>query len=248
MPSAISIDNLQFAYPKTRGGKADRAEQTVLLDIPKWHLDAGKTVFLHGPSGCGKSTLLNLLSGTLSLSVNSENQGEIAVLGQAMTTMSNTKKDAFRAKELGVVFQQLNLIGYLSVADNIRLANTFATKGSYFDTQKLERVLTNLNLPMTIVNKKASELSVGQQQRVAICRALFHAPKLLIVDEPTSALDAQSTAKFMQLLLSNTQQLAASLLFVSHDMRLAKDFDQCLALSDINRVVSNSSPSQNGAA
>ena len=196
-------------------------------------------MFLHGPSGCGKSTLLNLLSGTLSLSVNATNKGNISVLGQSITSMSNTKKDKFRAKELGVVFQQLNLIGYLSVADNIRLANSFSSGTTYFDTERLEQVLTNLNLPLTIINQKASQLSVGQQQRVAIARALFHTPKLLIVDEPTSALDVQSTAKFMQLLLTNTQELAASLIFVSHDLRLATDFDESISLLDINRVSSN---------
>lgn len=246
MSPAITLDDLQFAYPKARVNKQDKVQQPFILDIPKWYLESGKTIFLHGPSGCGKSTLLNLLSGTLSLSVNSANKGEIGVLGHSLTTMSNTKKDAFRAKELGVVFQQLNLIGYLSVADNIKLASRFATGDANFNSVKLEQVLTSLNLPMTIVNQKASDLSVGQQQRVAIARALFHAPQLLIVDEPTSALDAQSTAKFMQLLLSSTQQLAATLLFVSHDMRLSQDFDQCVALSDINRAAPNALAYQQG--
>jgi putative ABC transport system ATP-binding protein len=244
MSTAISIDNLQFAYPKTRGNKPNQSHQSVILDIPKWSIDSGTTVFLHGPSGCGKSTLLNLLSGTLSLSVNAANKGEIRVLGQTITTMSNTNLDAFRAKQLGVVFQQFNLIGYLSVADNIRLANRFATGKAEFDGDKLEQVLTKLNLDIDIAHHKASQLSVGQQQRVAIARALFHEPKLLIVDEPTSALDAQSSAKFMQLLLSNTKRLGASLLFVSHDMRLAKDFDQCLSLSDISHAKGLSEASQ----
>jgi len=216
------------------------------LNIPSWQLDMGKTAFLHGPSGCGKSTLLNLLSGTLSLSVNAANHGEIRVLDKSINAMSNANKDAFRAKELGVVFQQLNLIGYLSVADNIKLSNRFSSGSSEFNMDKLEQVLTNLNLSMSIVNYKANQLSVGQQQRVAIARALFHSPKLLIVDEPTSALDAQSTAKFMQLLLSNTQQLGASLLFVSHDMRLATDFDKCVGLPEINKASLNCELSQEG--
>lgn len=245
MSRAITIENLQFAYPGKGGKTLNKAHQSIILDIPSWQLEKGKSVFLHGPSGCGKSTLLNLLSGTLGLSVNTSNTGDISVLGQSITTMSNTQKDKFRARELGVVFQQLNLIGYLSVADNIRLANKFSTGNTNLDVDKLERVLTNLNLPLTIVNQKASQLSVGQQQRVAIARALFHSPKLLIVDEPTSALDAQSTAKFMQLLLSNTQELEASLVFVSHDMRLADDFDESISLSEINRVASDL-PSQLG--
>lgn len=239
MSSAITIDGLQFSYPHKNTGTKNDVDQSVILDIPRWQLESGKSVFLHGPSGCGKSTLLNLLSGTLSLSVNKTNKGNISVLGQSITNMSNTKKDKFRAKELGVVFQQLNLIGYLSVADNIRLANSFSSSSSNFDAERLEQVLTNLNLSTTIIDQKASQLSVGQQQRVAIARALFHAPKLLIVDEPTSALDAQSTAKFMQLLLNNAQKLKASLVFVSHDLRLATDFDESTSLLDINRVESH---------
>ena len=244
MSNAITIDNLQFSYPVKKGNTANNAHQSVVLDIPSWQIERGQRVFLHGPSGCGKSTLLNLLSGTLSLSVNAANKGDISVLDHSMTSMSNRKKDKFRARELGVVFQQLNLIGYLSVADNIRLANHFSTGISTLDADKLKQVLTNLNLPLTIIDQKASQLSVGQQQRVAIARALFHAPKLLIVDEPTSALDAQSTSKFMELLLSNAEQLEASLVFVSHDLRLATDFDQCISLSEINRVTSNLASTQ----
>jgi putative ABC transport system ATP-binding protein len=133
-----------------------------------------------------------------------------------------------------VVFQQLNLIGYLSVLDNIKLASLFSQHAHKFDYDKLKQVLTNLNLSSEVLHHKARDLSVGQQQRVAIARALYHQPALLIVDEPTSALDLRSTTKFMQLLLNNTQELNTTLLFVSHDMRLAKNFDQCVALADIN--------------
>jgi putative ABC transport system ATP-binding protein len=236
MSVAINIENLNFAYPQK---KSITDVAPLVLNIPKWQVDAGKRVFLHGPSGSGKSTLLNLLSGTLSLSVNAKNSAVLSVLGQPLQTFSNRKKDEFRAKSLGVVFQQLNLIGYLSVLDNIKLASLFSQKAPKFDNNKLKQVLTNLNLSSDVLYTKASDLSVGQQQRVAIARALYHKPSLLIVDEPTSALDLQSTTKFMQLLLDNTQQLNATLLFVSHDMRLAKDFDQCIALDDINQACGN---------
>jgi putative ABC transport system ATP-binding protein len=112
----------------------------------------------------------------------------------------------------------------------------FSGQDTEFSEDKAKLVLANLSLPSNILHAKAQDLSVGQQQRVAIARALYHKPKLLIVDEPTSALDAQSTDKFMQLLLENTRQLNATLLFVSHDMRLASDFDECVALQSINLV------------
>ncbi len=242
MSNAVVLTQLQFAFPQRDKNAANKR----VLDIPQWHFEKGQKVFLHGPSGSGKSTLLNLLSGTLSLQVNPRNSGQIDVLGQPLHTLSNAKKDAFRATQLGVVFQQLNLISYLSVADNIRVAHKFATNSSNFNIDDLKQVLTNLNLPLHIIHQKADQLSVGQQQRVAIARALYHQPKLLIVDEPTSALDTQSTAKFMDLLLRNTQQLGASLLFVSHDMRLADNFDSCIALPDINRA--NSEANEFGEA
>jgi putative ABC transport system ATP-binding protein len=232
MSVAIKIENLRFAYPisKQVGG------QPYVLEVPKWQVNMGERVFLHGPSGSGKSTLLNLLSGTLSLTINKQNSGQITVLGHALQTLSNSKKDKLRAQSLGVVFQQLNLIAYLSVMDNIRLAMVFSQSSKEFSARRAERVLTNLNLPISILGRKVRDLSVGQQQRVAIARALYHEPALLIVDEPTSSLDSQSSAKFMQLLLENTSALKATLLFVSHDLRLAENFDKCIALDDINCV------------
>lgn len=233
MSVAISIENLRFAYPKSN---AQQDQALLVLDIPAWQMNTGERVFLHGPSGTGKSTLLNLLSATLSLSVNPTNSGELTVLSQTLHRLSNAQKDKFRAQSLGVVFQQLNLIAYLSVVDNIRLASAFSKHKKSFSVDRAKQVLTNLNLPVSILDKKVSDLSVGQQQRIAIARALYHEPDLLIVDEPTSALDAQSTGKFMQLLLENTAALNASLLFVSHDMRLADDFERCIALGDINKA------------
>ena len=233
MTQAIQLRNLQFAYSPAAAKSAEW-----VLDIPSWSIAVGQRVFLHGPSGSGKSTLLNLLSGTLSLSAKHANKGEIQVLGTVLSDLSNAQKDKFRATRLGVVFQDLNLIPYLSVQDNVLLANQFSS-GPKNDKKEREDALAHalnaLNLPLTIVKQKAKQLSVGQQQRVAIARALFHQPDLLIVDEPTSALDAQATAKFMQLLLNNLNA-NTSLLFVSHDMRLAKDFDQTTALSDINKA------------
>jgi putative ABC transport system ATP-binding protein len=240
MNHSIALNQLKFAYT----AQAAKQQQWV-LDIPTWSAPKGKSIFLHGPSGSGKSTLLNLLSGTLSLNSHAHNSGQIKVLDTELTALSNADKDSFRATKLGVVFQQLNLISYLSVQDNILLANQFSKRTLAQDTSKpqtkellqqaLATSLQQLNLPTSILKQKAGQLSVGQQQRVAIARAMFHQPELLIVDEPTSALDTQSTTKFMQLLLGNLGS-QTSLLFVSHDLRLAKDFDQILALSDINQA------------
>jgi len=223
---ALNIQNLRFAYSNDTNN---------ILDIPEWSLQAGKSVFLHGPSGSGKTTLLNILSGTLDIDHANNNTGSVQVLGEDIVAMPRSKKDAFRANNIGVVFQRLNLIAYLSVMDHMRLASHFSEK-SKFNQVESEQLLTSLALPNKIFNKKASELSVGQQQRVAIARALIHKPKLLIVDEPTSALDANATGKFIALLLKHTSQLQTSVVFVSHDMRLAPDFDSSLALDSINHA------------
>lgn len=238
-PNAIEVRDLCFAYQAS----------SLVLNIPNWTLAQGKTCFLYGPSGSGKSTLLNLLSGTLSLKASAVNNQNtvLRVLGQDINTLSNAQKDRFRAHKMGVVFQRLNLIPYLTVAQNISLsANFTAKKDKAHKAKRLEQVLDNLSLPLDILDQKAQALSMGQQQRVAIARALYHEPELLIVDEPTSALDADATDKFMALLLGNVTTQNASLLFVSHDMRLAKNFDESLPLAEINQTtsVSSNTPSQ----
>lgn len=222
---AFQIKNLQFSYAST---------SPLVLDINQWSINTGRSVFLHGPSGSGKSTLLNLLSGTLNLSLHAQNSGEINVLDQPFNSMNNSQKDQFRANNLGVVFQKLNLIAYLSVLENLRIATAFSS--TEFSVASAQALLEQLKLPADLMHKKARELSVGQQQRVAIARALIHRPRLLIVDEPTSALDANATDSFIELLLSSIKSLNTSLLFVSHDMRLASHFDSSMALADINQA------------
>lgn len=125
MNHSIQLSDLKFAYT----AQAAKQQQWV-LDIPQWSATKGQSIFLHGPSGSGKSTLLNLLSGTLSLNSHSLNTGCITVLKTELTQLPNAKKDKFRASKLGVVFQQLNLIGYLSVKDNILLANQFSERAN----------------------------------------------------------------------------------------------------------------------
>lgn len=220
---AISVNKLRFAYVSSAPN---------VLNIDSWALPRGETMFLYGPSGSGKSTLLNLLSGTLPLSVSKQNVGNITLLDKPFSTLSKAKQDKFRATHLGVVFQGLNLIGYLTVLDNLRLATQFSSK--LFVLQQAEQILASLHLPPQVLHQKANTLSVGQQQRVAIARAIIHKPELLIVDEPTSALDADATHGFMELLLQSVKSLGASLLFVSHDMSLASHFDSNVALTELN--------------
>ena len=220
---AIQVENLKFAYLPNKP----------ILNIEKWQVNAGESVFLLGPSGCGKSTFLNLLSGLLSPS-----SGTININGEALSALSASKRDKFRAENIGVVLQQFNLVPYLSVIDNIKLASHFSVNKKEGTSQSLEQrataLLLQLQLPDSILLSKASELSVGQQQRVAIARALINEPKLIIVDEPTSALDADATDAFMSLLIDLTKKLSAALVFVSHDHALAAHFDRVESLPQLN--------------
>ncbi|NTS78201.1 ABC transporter ATP-binding protein [Catenovulum sp. SM1970] len=218
MSNAISVNQLTFTYPN---------QSQATLQIENWHVEKNQKVFLHGPSGTGKSTLLNVLSGILTPS-----SGELTILGNAIGKLSAGKRDKFRANHLGYVFQQFNLIPYLSVLDNLNLARRFASnKKPKMSNQAL---LADLNISTDLHKKPVQQLSIGQQQRVAIARALVNQPELIIVDEPTSALDQQNSDRFMQVLLEQVNNTQSTLVFVSHDWRLAERFDQAVALADIN--------------
>lgn len=224
---AIEVKELRFSY-------AGAAGQPV-LEIPDWEVKRGQQFFLQGPSGCGKSTLLNLLTGVLV-----PDAGTIHLLGRSLKHLSSRQRDQFRARHVGVVFQQFNLIPYLSILDNIRLAAHFGGRLKVRLDERIETLFESLYLPSALLSQRADRLSVGQQQRVAIVRAMINEPELLIVDEPTSALDAEASEAFMRLLLSVSRNNNSTLIFVSHDQSLAQYFDGSLCLKSLNRAVEES--------
>ncbi|MFT6388879.1 MAG: putative ABC transport system ATP-binding protein [Cellvibrionaceae bacterium] len=234
----IAIKDLIFSWPikQSIGSKKTNAIKPI-LDIPNWEIQPGQSIFLYGRSGSGKSTLLNLISGILQ-----PQQGTITINEQTISDIKPSQRDRFRAQNLGIIFQQFNLIPYLSVTDNIRLSQAFS--GTEYDHQRLLELTKKLGLSENILQQKANQLSVGQQQRVAVIRALYHRPKLIIADEPTSALDAETRDEFIQLLLEqnnekNTEKNKkenSSILFVSHDRSLASNFDQQIDINELNKA------------
>ncbi len=219
---AIQLKDVRFAYPQT--------PNKTVLDIKHWTVAEQEHVFVHGPSGGGKSTLLNLLSGMLAAS-----HGEVSVLGQPLNTMSNRQRDRFRADHIGYIFQQFNLIDYLDPIDNIQLAHHFSKKDkTAISHDDITALLATFNITEAEWNKPVAQLSIGQQQRIAIARAMINKPELLIADEPTSSLDQQNRDNFMSELMAMAKDNNVTLLFVSHDMSLAKYFERIDALSDIN--------------
>jgi len=224
----IALADVRFRWPR----------QAVCLDIPRFAAAAGERVFLCGPSGSGKSTLLNLIGG-----VAVPERGHVRLLDRNIEALSGRARDAFRADHIGFIFQQFNLLPWLSALDNVLLPCTFsATRARRAGDARDEaaRLLARLDLAPALWKKPAGELSVGQQQRVAAARALIGRPEILIADEPTSALDAARQQVFIDLLLTESAAASATLLFVSHDARLAAHFDRVVALADINRAAAES--------
>ncbi|MEW6163914.1 MAG: ABC transporter ATP-binding protein [Pseudomonadota bacterium] len=223
--AAIAIADLTFRWP---------GQAAPCLDTPCFAIAAGERVFLHGPSGGGKSTLLGVLGG-----VAAPERGRVELLGTDLVALSSRARDAFRADHIGFIFQQFNLLPWLSALDNALLPCTFSARRrarAGNPRAEAERLLTRLDLVPSLWSKPAAELSVGQQQRVAAARALIGKPEILIADEPTSALDAPRQQAFIDLLLAESAAAGAALLFVSHDARLAAHFDRAVALADINRA------------
>ncbi len=193
----------------------------------------GETVFLHGPSGSGKTTLLGLLAGVLRASA-----GQVKVLGEDFTTMSNGARDAFRARHLGYVFQMFNLIPYLSVRENILLPIRLeSARRARLGTQSFDEAVYDVAGQLDIaryLDTPIGELSVGQQQRVAAARALIGSPEVVIADEPTSALDTDRREQFLELLFRSCEKAHATLVFVSHDHTLMPLFSRIVELGEIN--------------
>jgi len=219
--AVIELESIRFSWQKQKDAPT--------LAITHWQLNRGERVFLQGQSGSGKSTLLNLLSGILL-----PNQGSIRVLDTDITQLSGRQRDKFRAQNLGVIFQQFNLLPYLSVEENIRLSQTFS--GVKYDSKRIRELCEQLKLSTALLNKTAQELSVGQQQRVAVARALYHKPSIIIADEPTSALDSNTRDGFIQLLLEQCQQTNSAVIFVSHDNSLSSHFDRVDDLHSLNQL------------
>ena len=226
--TVLSISNVEFGWRET----------TTLLSIDAFEIKRGESVFLKGPSGSGKSTLLGLIGGVLR-----PRSGEILVEGQSIANASSAMRDRMRANHLGIIFQQFNLLPYLSVLANITLPCRFSQQRNQMSCERFRspndearHLVSELGLPEEVLGAPVSELSVGQQQRVAVARALIGAPSLIIADEPTSALDSENRDRFIEVLDAQRRACKSSLLFVSHDRSLAEHFDRQLDLRSLNRV------------
>jgi len=223
-PPCISIKDLCFSW---RSAQAD-------LVMSDFSVRRGEKLFLCGDSGSGKSTLAGLIAGVLAADA-----GEVTVLGQPFHRLAAAARDRVRADAIGLIFQQFNLVPYLTLAENVLLPCRFSSvraartgpdqssrRAAAFD------LLDRLGLGAEARDgRAASALSVGQQQRVAAARALIGSPPLIIADEPTSALDAASRDAFIDILINEARD--ATVLFVSHDTTLAPRFERMETMSQL---------------
>lgn len=228
MRPAIALRDVRFGY---RGGSP-------VLDIPSLEVERGARTFLFGPSGSGKTTLLGILAGVLVA-----DSGSVEVLEHELTELSGSRRDAFRAAHIGYVFQMFNLIPYLSVLENITLpcrmnAKRRARLGTADANEAAATLASRLGIEHTLT-EPVTELSVGQQQRVAACRALIGAPELIVADEPTSSLDFDRREDFLKLLFEECERAEATLVFVSHDRTLQPLFNHLVSLPEANRAHSS---------
>lgn len=220
---AISIKNLNFRYGK-------RPPTLVLADLT---IDQGERIFLYGPSGSGKTTLLGLLGGILKAE-----SGSVDILGTRLDQLSAGARDSFRGSHVGFIFQMFNLIPYLSVEENMALPCLLnKERRQRLAGRTIHEVVLEFAQKLGLeahLKTRVTDLSVGQQQRVAAARALIGSPEIVIADEPTSALDADHRASFIKLLFDMCNHSQATLVFVSHDQNLKGHFSRSLSLPELN--------------
>ncbi|MBK3516740.1 ABC transporter ATP-binding protein [Carboxylicivirga marina] len=225
--ACIQISDLQFQWPD---------QKETLLNIPELIINQQEHLYIQGDSGSGKSTLLNLLGGIIE-----PQQGDITILGQSLRQLSSSQRDHFRAAHIGYVFQQFNLVPYLSILDNVTLPCDFSSErykraGASSNSIKKEamRLLSHLGLEdEALLQKPVTQLSVGQQQRVAAARAFIGSPEIIIADEPTSSLDANAQESFIKLLFDEVKSKNTTIVFVSHDERFIPLFEHSIQLTSL---------------
>ncbi|WP_291274768.1 ABC transporter ATP-binding protein [Flavobacterium sp.] len=201
----ISTKNIIFSYNNDQ-----------IFHMPDIFCQAGNTLLVTGNSGKGKTTYLHILAGLLK-----PTSGEIVIDGKDIVSFSESEADKYRGKHIGVVFQKSYFIAALTVLENLEMASWLATGKKH--SKRAKDLLAKLDIADQ-ANKLPSQLSIGQQQRVSIARALMNEPKVLLADEPTSSLDDNNAEKVIQLLETLSKEYKAALIIVTHDSRIKQTF------------------------
>jgi putative ABC transport system ATP-binding protein len=217
----LRIENLKKSFRLPDGTSLP------ILDIDQFAIDSGEQAVLLGESGGGKTTLLHCIAGIVR-----PDSGSIKIDNIELTTLSEAGRDRVRAAKLGYVFQTFNLLDGFTALENVRLGMTFASKKK--DTARAVQLLERVGLKDRLHNRP-NALSVGQQQRVAVARALANKPRLLLADEPTANIDPANQQVIIDLIRDTCQEEDIALLMVTHSQQVAGQFDRVEDLSQFNR-------------
>lgn len=219
----LKLDSIKKSYSQPNGERVD------ILDVPEFNVDEGEQLTLIGPSGCGKSTMLHIIAG-----ITKPDSGRVVLDGIELTKYPEAGRDRIRADKLGYVFQTFNLLPSFSALENILLGMTFARKK--YSVQRAKQLLDRVGLSHRSRNKP-SALSVGEQQRVAVARALANLPSILLADEPTANVDPKNQKHIVGLIRETCRDENIALIMVTHSMEVADQFDRVEKLAELNRVV-----------
>jgi len=200
-----------------------------VLDIPQWHVGAGEQVVLVGRSGCGKTTLLHVMAG-----ISRPDSGRVRIDDWEITLFTEPESDRFRADRIGYVFQTFNLLPGFTALENVLLAMRFTGKPT--DRRRARELLGRVGLGHRMTHRPPM-LSVGEQQRVAVARALANRPKILLADEPTANIDSGNQQQVLDLLGETCREEDVALVLVTHSPEVAEQFARVDRLEEINRVV-----------
>ena len=206
----VQTHNLQYQYPGSTP-----------MTFPELHVEAGQALLIHGESGCGKTTLLHVLAG-----LRQPTNGQVIIAGDTISDFSSAQLDEFRGQHIGIVYQQSYFIESLSIWDNLLVSPYVSQK------DKAKAIADRLNIK-DLLSRYPNQLSVGQQQRATIARAVMNTPKLILADEPTSALDNKNCSQVIDLLQEEAAANQAALIIVTHDDRLRSEISDHIELNAI---------------
>ena len=219
----LELKNVRKSYFQPDGSELN------ILNIPAFALQRGEQVVLTGRSGGGKTTLLHIIAG-----ISVPDSGEVKIDGRDITQMSEAQRDRYRAVKLGYVFQTFNLLPAFSALENVLLGMSFG--GGRVDRTRAEHLLERVGLAERVTHRPAA-LSVGEQQRVAVARALANKPAILLADEPTANVDTGHQQQVVELIRDTCAEEQVALLMVTHTPEVSEQFDRVETLDALNRTV-----------
>jgi ABC-type lipoprotein export system ATPase subunit len=226
----LAIRDLVKSYPRSGAARSgDASGKTTVVDVREFSLEAGAQRALRGESGTGKTTFLNLIAGILA-----PDSGTLTLDGRNLATIGEAGRDRLRAETIGYIFQTFNLLQGHTVLENVELGMAF---GRGVERARAEALLKRVGLGERL-HHFPRQLSTGQQQRVAVARALANHPKLVLADEPTGNLDARNSREALALIREVCRENGAALLLVSHDEGVLAQFDDVQDFRALNRAAS----------